>query len=77
MKLFPNVTDINFRTKAKAKILTIDLSKECTIKTLSEELRVSTQVISNWVKRGQIKSRKIEELNDLVLVTRGTHELKG
>lgn len=51
----------------KPHIITIDLNKETTPAKYAKRIHQSTAVVLNWIKRDQIKYRKIEEL-DLILV---------
>ena len=56
-------------------IITIDTDKETTPANYAKKIGVDVQVVSNWMKRGQIEFRKIEELN-LTLVTMGSEDKK-
>jgi len=61
---------------AKKRTITIDFNKECTIKDYAKIKGISTQVISNWCKRKQIKFRDIPELNDLRLIEIGSETIE-
>lgn len=52
-------------------IITIDTERETTPANYAREINQSTANVLNWIKRDQIKSRKIDEL-DLILVTRNS-----
>ena len=50
-----------------SNIITINLNEWTTPILLAEKQGVSQQVINNWIRRGKVQRRVIEELN-LILV---------
>ena len=56
-------------------IYTINTDKELPPSKYAEKIGVEVHVISNWIKRDQIKYRRIEELN-LTLVEIGSEDKK-
>ncbi|OJJ15565.1 hypothetical protein BKI52_37405 [marine bacterium AO1-C] len=53
----------------RATVIKIDLSKEVTIKQCALLCGVLPTTVKNWIKNGKVASRKVNELNNIELVT--------
>jgi hypothetical protein len=64
------------KKEVEKKVIMLHLSKWTRPYLYAKEINVSKQVVNNWIKRKQINTRVIEELDNLILVARGSEMKK-